>query len=218
GSQPCFGAQGLLLLFYWYYGFALDLQCTLRVSSGRNNKVPTHQKPPSLLFRGCMLLILAPGSPDWLEHEPTMLSLMDPANSENDLGKYATVRPIFQRSYTRLMRAMQEPDTQSLAPAEAHSSEAIDQGDPDQLAHLRELAMQDDDEGGLSSSPARKDPPSLGRLLPRWHRSLTREQFVRCQKQWISMAKERRRLYAQICKPDAQELLRDELVNDPMWA
>ena len=90
---------GLLLLFYWYYGIHLDLSHTLLVSDGAR-RLHGDNAP-----RGALL---PSGTPGWLEHKPDSLSLADPADPSNDLGRAAyrfgsVLRPLLRTSYVRML-------------------------------------------------------------------------------------------------------------------
>ncbi|KAL1511596.1 hypothetical protein AB1Y20_006390 [Prymnesium parvum] len=179
-----FDLGGLLLHFYWYYGFEVDVRCTLRV-------VPDeHDRTGALVHR--------PGTRGHMPHEPHMLSLIDPEDSGNDVGKsayrfYTAVRTMLRASYTRLMLDPREPRA-------------------DEWGELGEWG----EEGRGGGEAEGRSALRLMRLLPSWKPSLSREGLIKCNRLWATISRRRGFDLATIRNPNAT-LAPDERKSDPMW-
>lgn len=205
---------GLLLLFYWYYGFKVDTGHTLRVVDGAGRGRPEKA-------------VLLPHASDWLKHGPTNLSLVDPADATNDLGASAyrfgtVVRTLLRTSYARLMlgrrlspEALQDPHVSADRDAKFHHSMLSDVSGVDESGNV----LADEIDYDIASSALvhpRTSEQRLFKLLPKWRASLTNKEARECNRAWAKVAR-RRRFDQAVMRETNTVLARDELKSDPMW-
>ena len=89
---------GMLLRFYWYYGYKLDLSSSIVMSE-----------------RGGAGVICRPGTKGYMAHDHDQLSLSDPARPGNDLGakafRFQTVRRLLRLTYTKAIDQIARRDS-----------------------------------------------------------------------------------------------------------
>ena len=94
---------GMLLLFYWYYGFHFDTSSTIVMLPGEGTRVAE-----SLAGVGSRMEQQHIAShTGFLPHDPGMLSLNDPGQPRSDIGikafRFGMVRSLFRQSYRTLL-------------------------------------------------------------------------------------------------------------------
>ena len=125
---------GMLLLFYWYYGYHLDTSCTVVMLHGEATRLA--RCPDYLAYQDYLAHPSSSSSSSsfddgFLPHDPCALSLNDPARPDSDIGakafRFGQVRELFRQSYRRLLRraarhAASAADRHTRAKVDAYAS------------------------------------------------------------------------------------------------
>jgi DNA polymerase sigma len=182
GSPPQEDLGGLLLRFYWYYGFRLNTASSIVMRAEDRTNV-AHR----------------PGRAGYLAHAPHMLSINDPAMPESDIGakafRFMTVRRLLRSSFAQLSKRIHRRREEQRRQSAASENEYEDR--------------DEEGAGARGGEPTGKRAASqqrslLSAILPNWEVHYSGRGARRTQKELIKISRRRRREETQFERMDEQ--------------